>query len=89
MVKKFLVFFPFSNERVKFIETRKILPQVKKKQQKLNLYIKLITPNKHQNKICNKLGNNTTATQKTTQSQNGSTTPYTTSYSLDIVEDTP
>ena len=61
----------------------------KKKQQKLNLYIKLITPYKHQNKICNKLGNNTTAAQKTTQSQNGSTTPYTTSYSLEIVEDTP
>ena len=65
MVKKFLVFFPSSNERVKFIETRKIIQQVKKKQKKLNLYIKLITPNKHQNK----LGNNTTATQKTTQAK--------------------
>ena len=71
------------------MKQEKTYKKFKKKQQKLNLYIKLITPNKHQNKICNKLGNNTTAAQKTTQSQNGSTTPYTTSYSLEIVEDTP
>ena len=61
------------------LKQEKAYKKFKKKQQKLNLYIKLITPNKHQNKICKKLGNNTTVTQKTTQSQNGSTTPDTTS----------
>ena len=63
------------------MKQEKTYNKFKKMQQKLNLYIKLITPDKHQKKICNKLGNsnNTTAAQKTTQSQNGSTTPYTTS----------
>ena len=63
------------------MKQEKTYKKFKKKQQKLNLYIKLITPNKHKKKICNKLGNsnNTTAAQKTTQRQNGSTTPYTTS----------
>ena len=66
------------------MKQEKTYKKFKKKQQKLNLYIKLITPNKHKKKKkknCNKLGNsnNTTAAQKTTQSQNGSTTPYTTS----------
>ena len=63
------------------MKQEKTYKKFKKKQQKLNLYIKLRTPNKHQNKISNRLGNgnNTTAAQKTTQSQNGSTTSYTTS----------
>ena len=63
------------------MKQEKTYKKFKNKQQNLNLYIKLITPNKHQKKICNKLGNsnNTTTAQKTTQSQNGSTIPYTTS----------
>ena len=41
------------------MKQEKTYKKFKKKQQKLNLYIKLIAPNKHQNKICTKLSNNT------------------------------
>ena len=43
--------------------------RVQNKQQKLNQYNNLKVPTKHKSRTCNKLGRNTTATEKTTLEQ--------------------